>query len=208
MPWRLAANAPPVVRCVSTGKRAPCPLRPLEPAACASLQQSEASWRNAPDPLVVPSPGRVALDTLQGRETIMDENDKGVSRRRALTILGLGGAVVATVALPSKWTRPLVESIVVPAHAQASGGGGNGGSSTTYSDLDDDHLARSRGATRRPRLSAVCLDPVQACNRSRFRGALPRSPCRPAPGEVRSMDFRDGRPSWTKTTRASADAVH
>ena len=62
----------------------------------------------------------------------MDENDKGVSRRRALSILGLGGAVVATVALPSKWTRPLVESIVVPAHAQASGGGGgNGGSSTT-----------------------------------------------------------------------------
>jgi hypothetical protein len=41
------------------------------------------------------------------------------SRRRALKIVA-SGAVVATIALPSKWTRPVVESIVVPAHAQAS----------------------------------------------------------------------------------------
>ena len=48
------------------------------------------------------------------------ENDKNVSRRRALKVLGLGGVVVATLALPTKWTRPVVESIVVPAHAAAS----------------------------------------------------------------------------------------
>ncbi|WP_457937714.1 hypothetical protein [Mesorhizobium sp. 10J20-29] len=46
------------------------------------------------------------------------KNNK-VSRRRALKIVA-SGAVVATIALPSKWTRPVVESIVVPAHAQAS----------------------------------------------------------------------------------------
>ena len=50
----------------------------------------------------------------------MDEDKKNVSRRRALQILGLGGAVAATIALPGKWTRPIVESIVVPAHAQSS----------------------------------------------------------------------------------------
>ena len=50
----------------------------------------------------------------------MDEDSKNVSRRRALQILGLGGAVAATIALPAKWTRPIVETIVVPAHAAAS----------------------------------------------------------------------------------------
>jgi hypothetical protein len=50
----------------------------------------------------------------------MDEDSKNVSRRRALRVLGLGGVVIATVALPTKWTRPLVETIVVPAHAAAS----------------------------------------------------------------------------------------
>ena len=50
----------------------------------------------------------------------MENDNKNVSRRRALKVLGLGGAVVATLALPSKWTRPVVESIVVPAHAAAS----------------------------------------------------------------------------------------
>ena len=45
--------------------------------------------------------------------------NKKMNRRRALKIVA-GGAVVATIALPSKWMRPVVESIIVPAHAQAS----------------------------------------------------------------------------------------
>ena len=50
----------------------------------------------------------------------MEDNNKDISRRRALKVLGLGGVVAATIALPGKWTRPIVESIVVPAHAAAS----------------------------------------------------------------------------------------
>ena len=56
------------------------------------------------------------------------KNNK-VSRRRALKIVA-SGAVVATIALPSKWTRPIVEAIVVPAHAQASPTTTNGTTST------------------------------------------------------------------------------
>jgi len=50
------------------------------------------------------------------------------SRRRALKTLALGtGAVVA-----SKWNKPVVESVILPAHAQtsmllAAGGGGGAG---------------------------------------------------------------------------------
>jgi len=53
----------------------------------------------------------------------MEEDAKGQdpNRRRFLKILGMGGVVAATVALPARWTRPVVESVVTPAHAKASG---------------------------------------------------------------------------------------
>src|ERR1700722_7330956 len=42
-----------------------------------------------------------------------------LSRRRVLEILAVGGLTV-TIVLPSRWIKPVVESVVVPAHAQAS----------------------------------------------------------------------------------------
>ena len=33
-----------------------------------------------------------------------------------------GAAVAAALSLPKKWTRPLVEAVIVPAHAQTSPG--------------------------------------------------------------------------------------
>ncbi|MDZ7842753.1 MAG: twin-arginine translocation signal domain-containing protein [Gammaproteobacteria bacterium] len=44
------------------------------------------------------------------------------SRRSALKRLGAGGvAAGAAAALPGAWTRPVVESVMLPAHAQTSG---------------------------------------------------------------------------------------
>lgn len=40
---------------------------------------------------------------------------RGLGRRRLLTILGFGTAALAT-----RWSRPLIESVVVPLHAQSS----------------------------------------------------------------------------------------
>jgi hypothetical protein len=45
--------------------------------------------------------------------------ERGPNRRRVLQIFGIGGAALA-IALPARWTRPVVQSIVVPAHAAAS----------------------------------------------------------------------------------------
>ena len=42
-----------------------------------------------------------------------------VSRRQVVKTVLIGGAVAA-VMLPTKWTKPLVNAVVVPAHAQAS----------------------------------------------------------------------------------------
>lgn len=47
----------------------------------------------------------------------------GRDRRGALKRIAASGALVsAAVALPSRWTRPVVESVVLPAHAQTSAG--------------------------------------------------------------------------------------
>jgi len=55
----------------------------------------------------------------------MDNNNKPVEgnggRRNALRLL-LGGGVVGTAAaLPTRWTKPVVEAVILPAHAQLSG---------------------------------------------------------------------------------------
>jgi hypothetical protein len=42
-----------------------------------------------------------------------------VDRRRMLQ-LALGGGTLSAFALPDRWVRPVVTSVIVPAHAQAS----------------------------------------------------------------------------------------
>ncbi len=41
------------------------------------------------------------------------------NRRQVLKIVTIGG-VATTLLLPTSWTKPIIEAIVVPAHAQAS----------------------------------------------------------------------------------------
>lgn len=44
-----------------------------------------------------------------------------LSRRKLLERVALGGAAISVTLLPSQWVKPVVETIVVPAHAQVSG---------------------------------------------------------------------------------------
>lgn len=50
------------------------------------------------------------------RSTATEEIKPG--RRRLLKTLILGGAVTAV--LPEKWIKPVVDTVIVPAHAQGS----------------------------------------------------------------------------------------
>jgi len=45
-------------------------------------------------------------------------NNKTNARRKALTILG--GGLIGATQLPAAWTRPVINSIVLPAHAQTT----------------------------------------------------------------------------------------
>jgi hypothetical protein len=46
------------------------------------------------------------------------------TRRRVLEILTVGGLTV-TILLPSRWIKPVVESVIVPAHAAENPGQGD-----------------------------------------------------------------------------------
>jgi hypothetical protein len=43
------------------------------------------------------------------------------SRRKTLKKIAVGGAVAGVLALTGKWSKPVVDSIILPAHAQATG---------------------------------------------------------------------------------------
>jgi hypothetical protein len=45
-------------------------------------------------------------------------NEIQTSRRRLLKAIALGGA--ASVVLPEKWVKPIIDAVIVPAHAQGS----------------------------------------------------------------------------------------
>lgn len=57
-----------------------------------------------------------------------DINDpvKNQDRRTTLKTLLAGGGVLSLAALPSRWAKPVVDSVMLPAHAQTSPGGANG----------------------------------------------------------------------------------
>lgn len=49
----------------------------------------------------------------------MESQNSRITRRQVVKTVLVGGTL-ATLILPTKWTKPLVNSIIVPAHAQAS----------------------------------------------------------------------------------------
>lgn len=46
-------------------------------------------------------------------------------RRKVIKTALAGGTVISTSILPTKWEKPLLDKVVLPAHAQMSTGGGS-----------------------------------------------------------------------------------
>lgn len=60
-------------------------------------------------------------EKTSNKSTLASNEDQINSRRKALkSMLAASGVVAGSQALSSEWTRPLVESVVLPAHAQTS----------------------------------------------------------------------------------------
>ncbi len=80
--------------------------------------------------------------------------DKDINRRRMLRIMAAGGVGALTIALPSKWTRPIVESIIVPAHAAASPTGTTGTGTSGTGTSGTGTLGTGTSGTGHPPLPA------------------------------------------------------
>jgi len=76
-----------------------------------------------------------------------DQKKTTDSRRRLLkTVAAGGGAIIAGKTLPENWSKPAIEAMVLPAHAQTSGTF-SGSSSTTIAGLgSDSRFARAMNA--------------------------------------------------------------
>ncbi len=60
--------------------------------------------------------------TSQNSAAEVDSSQPGKERRRALRTILAGGVLASgSEALPRTWTRPIVESVVLPVHAQTTG---------------------------------------------------------------------------------------
>ncbi len=58
--------------------------------------------------------------TIKKQQAVSNRNEvKQPSRRKVMTVAA-STAVVAGAALPSKWAKPVVDSVLLPAHAQTS----------------------------------------------------------------------------------------
>jgi len=63
----------------------------------------------------------------------------GTSRRKLLKSIAAGsGAIVAGKSLPESWSRPVVDSVLLPAHAQTSGGPFSGAASESTVSINPD----------------------------------------------------------------------
>ena len=69
---------------------------------------------------VAPRPGINGAEPVAEEGIVsMDENEQHPGRRKIAKALLIGGAV-KVVTLPSRWAKPLVATVLVPAHALAS----------------------------------------------------------------------------------------
>lgn len=68
----------------------------------------------------------------QATPAVVSGNESNPARRRLLKALTAGGAgAVAVKTLPEQWTKPVVDAVMLPAHAQATAGRFQGGGSAT-----------------------------------------------------------------------------
>ena len=76
----------------------------------------------------------MSKDNDKDQNEIKDPKKVTSSRRKVVKAGLIGGTVAASQAAPTKWTKPVVSSVLLPAHAAATGGGGDGGEGnvTTY----------------------------------------------------------------------------
>ena len=82
------------------------------------------------------------------------------SRRKILKSIAVGsGAVIAGKSLPENWSRPVVDSVMLPAHAITSGGPFAGPGLTRVPSLESDSIFAQAADTLVPEAQAITIVP-------------------------------------------------
>ena len=91
-------------------------------------------------------------------QAISEDNIQGTTRRKALkSLLATSGVVAGSQALSSQWSKPLIEAVVLPAHAQTSGTSG-----TFTSGIINNPIASNRNWFRNSNLLDTLISPAHA----------------------------------------------
>ena len=106
----------------------------------------------------------------------MTDKNKTIENRRKLlkSVAAGGGAIIAGKTLPEKWTRPAVDSVMLPAHAQTSSGPFSG---TLVAALSSDNMFAQAMDVMVPQANAQpnrdfdidwCVEPGEVTATARF----------------------------------------
>lgn len=88
------------------------------------------------------------------------------SRRKLLKSIAAGsGAIVAGTSLPDSWSRPVVDSVMLPAHAQTSNNGPFAGTATTQNSALDLLISQAH-AVEENFPPYVCVEPNAALDKA------------------------------------------
>jgi hypothetical protein len=94
----------------------------------------------------------------------MTDKKSSESRRKLLKSIATGGgAVIAGKSLPENWTRPVVDSVMLPAHAQASGGPFAGNANLPNGALESDSVFAQFVDTLIPEAHAIEFQNPYVC---------------------------------------------
>lgn len=92
------------------------------------------------------------------KQTIAEDNIQGTTRRKALkSLLATSGVVAGSQALSSQWSKPLIEAVILPAHAQTSGTSG-----TFTSGIINNPISSNRNWFRNSNLLDTLISPAHA----------------------------------------------
>ncbi|HHB76260.1 MAG TPA: twin-arginine translocation signal domain-containing protein [Desulfobulbus sp.] len=117
------------------------------------------------------------------------------SRRKALKTLAAGTAAAGALALTSKWSKPVVDTIILPAHAQATNGAAPLATTTPAPTIT------MAGGGCSPQLGPTCIEIVKDQNNYITSATVKGTVTPPRAGVAIDASFR----SFSQPTNASHD---
>ena len=146
---------------------------------------------------------------MENQRNILSPVDTTNGRRRLLKMLAAGG--VASVALPEKWVKPVIDAVIVPAHAQGSIVVING-IFTNIANIIPNNLSSINPGTLMDRFAGLFIGsahatPISPCQLENATTVCVAFDCTATPNVAVYLTPQFGTPSTTSTTIFPNNAI-